>query len=65
MVCPKCGGKVLVIDTAGERNNTVYRRRKCTVCGHSFFTKEALVSSEEAKFVLNNKRIKGEINYGS
>ena len=40
MVCPKCGGKVGVVDTKTSPGNNVYRRRYCKDCFHSFFTVE-------------------------
>lgn len=42
MVCPKCGGKVGVIDTFHYRT-TVYRRRKCQKCKCTFHTSETIV----------------------
>lgn len=40
MVCPKCGGKVGVVDTKTSSGNNVYRRRYCKDCFHAFFTVE-------------------------
>ena len=43
MNCPKCGEKSKVSEAIKE-NNTVYRLKKCLVCGLRFYTK--VVSSE-------------------
>lgn len=40
MKCPKCSGKVKVLDTVQTSENEIYRRRKCLVCGNIFFTTE-------------------------
>lgn len=41
MVCPECGKKDVsrVIDSR-NRENAIYRRRECTVCGCRFSTLE-------------------------
>ena len=43
MKCPKCDGKVRVIDYVHSRYNEEYRKRKCTECGHIFYTCECVV----------------------
>ena len=40
MTCPKCGGKIRVLDTVHNPDNETYRRKRCTVCSHEFFTTE-------------------------
>ena len=41
MYCPKCNGEAKVIDTVGNlEDKEVYRKRKCTVCGHVIYTVE-------------------------
>lgn len=41
MVCPKCNGKVTVIDTVQDTdNNEIYRKRKCCNCEYIFYTTE-------------------------
>ena len=40
MLCPKCKSKIVTINTVNSENNEVFRQRKCTVCGYSFFTSE-------------------------
>lgn len=39
MVCPKCSGKVKVIDNVNVAND-IYRKRRCVNCKHVFFTAE-------------------------
>lgn len=39
MNCPKCNNKTRITDTRTNGGNT-YRRRRCTVCKHKFFTEE-------------------------
>lgn len=39
MICPKCQGKTLVCDSR-EREDRVWRRRKCKECGFHFETFE-------------------------
>ena len=40
MNCPKCDDTVLVIDTVNLPSNEIYRKRKCSECGHIFYTAE-------------------------
>lgn len=42
MKCPKCGGKLGVIDTFSE-GTSVYRRRKCKECGYLCYSVENIV----------------------
>lgn len=42
MLCPKCGEKSCVTDTVGAPTKT-YRRRKCKVCEHVFYSEEIAV----------------------
>ena len=39
MVCPKCSGKVRVIDNV-RVDNDIYRKRRCVDCNRVFFTAE-------------------------
>lgn len=48
MDCLNCGGKTKVIDTAGDQTGT-YRCRKCTKCGHKFYTVEVPHSSAQLR----------------
>ena len=41
MKCPKCGKSTIVTDSR-ERNNGIYRRRKCNLCGYRFSTYETI-----------------------
>ena len=45
MVCPKCSGKVGVIDSVNVYNDK-YRKRRCFDCKHVFFTAEFEVEYE-------------------
>lgn len=54
MICPKCGGNTKVTDSRSTRF-TVHRRRKCTLCGHIFYTAETIADSGDIfKKVYNN-----------
>ena len=48
MLCPNCSGDITVMETINQ-NTATYRQRKCNVCGFKFFTKESVVSSDEAQ----------------
>lgn len=51
MVCPKCEGKVSVIDVRHDQgSNETYRQRKCTVCQHIFYTVEFEVETNDKLF---------------
>lgn len=52
MKCVKCGGKTMVVDSAGE-DDFVLRRRKCKDCGKWFFTQELLVENQ----ILTQKKL--------
>ena len=64
MTCPKCFGKVRVMDTQSD-DETVYRRRVCVECGYLFYTEEFESTSAEMNFkILDNeyhvrRRLKG------
>ena len=58
MKCPKCGGKTKVIDNS-RINGDLYRRRRCTVCDHDFYTAETVVentTSMRSAFRIYNRR---------
>lgn len=41
MECPNCGGKTTVVDNSYNNDaKELYRKRKCTKCGHEFCTME-------------------------
>lgn len=41
MICPKCGGKLIVLDSRpDEKNNRVRRRKQCEQCGERITTIE-------------------------
>lgn len=44
MYCPLCGGKTGVCENVlNDKENEMYRRRKCKECGHKFYTLEFVV----------------------
>lgn len=47
MYCPRCHGKVVVKDTVHTTNNKILRERKCTSCGHFFYTTERITDVNE------------------
>lgn len=46
MKCPKCNGKVQVVETIQMPENQVARRRKCLECGRRFYTSEQIVKAD-------------------
>ena len=44
MTCPECGGKTKVFDIS-HVNESVYRRKRCTVCNYDFYTLETVVET--------------------
>lgn len=53
MKCPKCGGKIIVIDIVqDDDDNKTYRKRKCLNCDHIFFTTE--FEAERTYLFINN-----------
>ena len=46
MICPKCGGRAVVVDSRTYPTGEVRRRRKCRRCGFRFSTLEAVVKFE-------------------
>lgn len=51
MICPMCDGKVRVIDSKADYD-AVYRKRKCNLCCHVFYTEET--ESNDAKAIFND-----------
>lgn len=48
MTCPKCGGKLMVLDNVKNTDeNEIYRRKVCNECGDVLFTVEYEVESNE------------------
>lgn len=48
MICPKCGGKLMVLDNVKNvDDNEIYRRKVCNSCGNVIFTVEYEVESNE------------------
>lgn len=55
MNCPKCAGKILVIDNVKNPDeNEIYRKKCCRECGLIFFTVEYEV--------IENQRFKDDWN---
>ncbi len=41
MICPKCNGKLKVVDTRNiKKDNSIIRRKRCLSCGALYYTKE-------------------------
>lgn len=54
MVCPKCGGKLGVVDNAYDsEGNEIFRRRKCKGCGNITYTVESEIEYEYIRNVWN------------
>ena len=47
MVCPKCGGKIHVVDNVNTNENETYRQKECRKCGHVFYTVEFEVDNDK------------------
>jgi len=48
MTCPRCNHKVVVADSVhNPATNETYRKRKCTTCGHVFYTIEFEVDCDD------------------
>lgn len=56
MICPKCGGKISVVQTIqNKETNETYRRKKCMFCRYLFYTIEYEIEHDEhIKKELNN-----------
>ena len=72
MNCPKCGGKVSVLENFNNtEDNEIYRKRKCKKCGNVFYTVEFEADEDESlrqilvKYrranILNRKRRDAEL----
>ena len=48
MVCPKCGGKVHVVDNVNTNENETYRQKECLKCRHVFYTVEFEVDNDKS-----------------
>lgn len=48
MVCPKCGGKIHVVDNVNTNENETYRQKECRKCGHIFYTVEFEVDNDNS-----------------
>lgn len=52
--CPQCQSPSSVLDTRKRDDNTITRRRQCTVCQHRWSTRE--ISNDEWRSVLKARR---------
>lgn len=67
MNCPVCDAKSLVMETRGD-DMSIHRRRKCTSCGHLFYTQERVMEhclyfyevANEYRRGLKNSKAKDE-----
>ena len=46
MICPECGGDTYVVEST-RADHTVIRRRKCSLCGERYYTKEIRIDKSE------------------
>lgn len=54
MNCPKCNGKLSVVDSRAASNNSTRRRVECTQCGDRFSSLETIIpSGDHVKTVTN------------
>ena len=64
MFCPVCGEKTLIIGTKSDCES-VYRKRRCAECKHTFYTEEYESESNEYYNQMMReyqRRIKAERN---
>lgn len=47
MKCPICEGKIATVDVLNVDENEIYRKKKCELCGHVFFTAEFEVAENK------------------
>lgn len=46
--CPKCSAVVKTVDVVTNHDdNETYRKKKCTECGHKFYTIEYEIDTDE------------------
>lgn len=56
MKCPKCNGKVRVVDNVDNYGkNENYRQRKCTICKYRFYTVETIAKQADEFIDLWNR----------
>lgn len=58
ILCPKCGKRTSVSET--RTRDQLERRRKCSVCGESFWTVE--VTKEDYKWLQKAKALIAEMS---
>lgn len=56
MNCPKCGGKLGVIDSRAAANNSTRRRLECGKCGERFTSLETII--RDGQYSVNAERDK-------
>ena len=70
MTCPKCNGKLIMLDNShNDELNETYRRKKCSDCGHVIHTTEFEVDWDETfkkewskYYRANNRDKKGGVD---
>lgn len=56
MLCPKCKGKAVVVDSRKHKTGDVYRRRECAACGFRFSTLECFVNLNQYTAMEQRRR---------
>lgn len=57
MNCPKCGNSLASCIDARQKNDTIYRRRKCVECGYRYSTIEITID-ENKRLIEVEKSLK-------
>lgn len=47
MKCPECKNKIVVVDEVRTPDNEVYRRNRCSECGHLFYSVEYEIEADK------------------
>lgn len=61
MICPKCKGNCIVVETRNS-DNSVMRRRRCTNCKITFHTQELLVEYDTIRPIWHEATKKSQLN---
>lgn len=59
MICPKCSGSTVVVDSVRD-DESVYRRRKCLDCGSVFFSIEVIQNASATLFNIYKRQAGAE-----
>ena len=60
--CPNCGHRDSKVTASYERNGFYERRRKCTVCGNGFVTREFSAKSITELLTKNQEQATAQAN---